>query len=340
MIKRIVIFTAISLLCLMSGQPEGRTKAVDHLVLYGSCDPEWLGLLANEFEKKMGIHVEWLRESTGVILQRLKTEKNSPKATVWFGGTFDGHAEAAKEGLLVPFTPSNASDLGKQFQNPLGNQLSIGVYGGILGFSVNTELLKKLGKPTPKSWDDLLNPTYKGLVAMANPNTSGTAYTALATIMKLKGEEKGIEYLQRLNQNIAQYTQSGPAPVLLAGKGEIAIAIVFLQDSIKGRLQGYRVEEVVPAEGTGYEIGGLSLVKGGPNLEWGKQFVEWVLSSQAQELAPRVGSFQVPANTKTKLDKNIIPFERVKLLDLPVDWLVQNRERFISLWTQKVFTKK
>lgn len=337
--QKTFILLALGLI-LLPGAAESRTKISDQLVLYTSCDPEWSALLAKEFEKTTGTKVEWIREGTGVVLQRLKAEKNQPKATVWFGGTFDGHAKAAELGLLEAYVPTNRPELGNHFQNPLGNNLSTGVYGGVLGFAVNENLLKKMGKPVPQTWDDLLNPIYKGLIAMANPNISGTAYTILATIMKKKGEQAGLAFMKQLHQNVAQYTQSGAAPITLVGKGEAAIAIIFAHDAVKARLEGYPIREVIPADGTGYEIGGLSLVKNGPNVGLGKKFIDWVLSPAAQKLAPTVGAFQVPSNTKTPLDQNVIPFERVKLVDLPIAWITKNREMFLKSWTEQVFAKK
>lgn len=318
----------------------GRTKSSQNLTLYGSADPEWIALLAKEFEKETGTKVEWIRESSGVILQRLKAEQEAPKGTVWFGGTFDAHAEAARMGLLERYTSPRSPELSPLFVDPLGTHQSVGVYGGILGFGVNLPLLRKLGKPIPKGWNDLLNPAYKGLIVMANPNTSGTAYTILATVMKLKGEKEGLDYLKKLDKNVAQYTQSGAAVTILVGKGEAAIAVVFLQDVIKDRLKGYPLTEVVPEEGTGYEIGGLSLIQNGPNIELGKKFIDWTLSPEVQKKAVLAGGYQVPANRLTPMDSNIVPFEKVKLVELPIDWLTSNRERFIRLWTQEVFAKK
>ena len=314
-----------------------RERVSENLSLYASCDPEWAALLASEFQKEFGIKVDWMREGAGVILQRIKAEKGRPQADVWFAGPIDAHAKAAEWGLLESFTPGNRSELRKEFQNPLGNNQSTGAYGGVLGFSVNEALLLKLAKPVPKTWDDLLNPTYKGLISMSNPNTAGTGYTILSTIFRMKGKEQGLEYLKKLDKNIPQYTQSGSAPLLLTGKGEVAIAIVFLQDAAKARVDGYPLKEVTPADGTGYEFGGLSLVKNGPHPELGKKFIEWMLSPKTQELALKAKAFHFPSNQKTPLRENVISFDQIKRIDLPVAWAAENRETFLKLWSEQVF---
>ncbi len=337
--KRLVILSVATLLTIATAAPVfARSMVSKNLAVYASIDTDWIAKAAQEFEKETGIHVAWIRESTGVILQRLMAEKSAPKADVWFGGTIDGHANAATAGLLEAYTPKAEANLGPLFRNPLGNHLTSGIYGEVIGFSVNKELLTKQGKPIPQTWDDLLNPAYKGLIAMPNPNTSGTGYTILTTIVKLKGEEPGFAYLKKLHANMAQYTQSGSGPSMLAGKGEIAIAILNLHDSVKTRLQGYPLVEILPTDGTGYGLGGLSLIKGSANSDAAKQFIDWLLEPRVQQIAARAGAFQVPTNTLTPIDPNIVTLAKAKTVDLPVSWVAASRDRLIKRWSDEVFT--
>ena len=74
---------------------------------------------------------------------------------------------------------------------------------------------------------------------MANPNSSGTAYTMLATMVQLMGEDKGFEYLKALHANINQYTKSGSAPIKAAGLGETTIGIVFMHDAVAQTAAGF-----------------------------------------------------------------------------------------------------
>ena len=102
---------------------------------------------------------------------------------------------------------------------------------GILGFGVNTERLAKLGiKEVPKCWKDLTDPRLKGEVQIADPQSAGTAYTALATFVQLWGEEKAFDFLKALHPNVSQYTKSGVTPSRNAARGETAVGIGFLHD--------------------------------------------------------------------------------------------------------------
>ena len=115
----------------------------------------------------------------------------------------------------------------------------------------------------PTSWDDLLKPEFKGQVMVAHPSTSGTSYTALATVLQIRGEEAGWEYLKKYAGQIAQYTKSGAAPAKFVGQGEAAVAIVFSHDTVN-EIENNKMPLVLtfPAEGTGYEIGGMAIAQG------------------------------------------------------------------------------
>jgi iron(III) transport system substrate-binding protein len=308
------------------------------LSLYGSAEPRSVEVLAQVFEKETGIKVNWIRLSSGEALARLRAEKDNPQADVWWAGTVDPHSVGALEGLTEPYCPSIFDQIDPRFRDPIGDCQVIGVYVGILGLSVNEGVLKDLNLPVPTGWDDLLDPRYKGLIGIANPNTSGTALTMLATQVFLRGEDAAMEYMKKLHQNIANYTKSGVAPGVLAGRGEIAIAIVFLHDAIYHAEQGYPVTPIVPKEGTGYEIGGLNLIKGAPHMDIAKKFMDWVVSAPAQETQATVGSYQLPTNTTAKVPDVSIRIESVKTVNYDFKWVAENGTRLIDRWTKEVFT--
>ncbi len=316
------------------------------LNLYGSANPRSVEALAEGFEKATGVKVNWIRMSSGETLARLRAEKENPQADVWWGGTTDPHSVGALEGLTENYCPSIYDELDPRFRDPLGDCMVIGVYVGVLGLSANEGVLKELGLPVPTSWEDLLDPRYKGMIGVANPNTSGTALTTLATQVFRKGEEKGekvdedaaIEYMKKLHANIANYTKSGVAPGILAGRGEIAIAIVFLHDVVYQIEEGYPVTAIAPKEGTGYEIGGLNLIKGAPHPELAKQFMDWVVSAEAQEGQAKVGAYQLPTNSTAKVPEVSIPIDSVKTVDYDFKWVGENGVRVTDRWTREVFT--
>ena len=136
---------------------------------------------------------------------------------------------------------------------------SVGFYAGALGFGYNPEVMAKKKLPIPQCWKDLLKPEYKDEIQIANPNTSGTAYTTLASLVQMWGEEPAFDYLKKLHKNVNQYVRSGAAPIKAAARGETAIGVVFLHDVAAEKAGGFNVVPVAPCEGTGYEIGSISI---------------------------------------------------------------------------------
>ena len=160
---------------------------------------------------------------------------------------------------------------GRSARHSASHNRTVGLYLGALGFGYNTEDIKKRKLTPPACWADLIKPEFKGEVQMADPNSSGTAWTMLATIVQLMGEDKGFDYLKALNRNINEYTKAGAAPALAAGQGETLIGIAFQHDVIDVAEHHKPVAVVSPCEGTGYEIGSLSLVAGAKHMDEAKQ---------------------------------------------------------------------
>jgi iron(III) transport system substrate-binding protein len=196
---------------------------------------------------------------------------------------------------------------------------------------------KKL--PLPKCWADLLKPEYKDEIQIANPNTSGTAYTTLATLVQLWGEEKAFEYLKALHKNVNQYTRSGAAPIKAAARGETAIGIVFLHDVGAEKAAGFNVVPVSPCEGTGYEIGSMSIVKGARNLDNAKKFYDWALTPDAQKILAANKSFQLPSNKATPQPPESPRFNDIKLIDYDLKKYGSSaeRKRLLARWEKDVY---
>ena len=195
--------------------PASNASAADTLTLYCSPQIEWCQLVIEQFQKDTGIEVAMTRKSSGETYAQLRAEKSNPKGDVWWGGTGDPHLQAAEEGLTLEYKSPMLPELRDWAQNQAkrSGYRTVGIYMGALGFGYNTELLAKKGMPEPKCWADLTKPEYKGEVQIANPNSSGTSYTTLATMVQLMGEDKAFDFQKALHKNINQYTKSGSAPI-------------------------------------------------------------------------------------------------------------------------------
>ena len=310
------------------------------LTFYCSAQEDWCQLMARSFEDATGINVNMTRKSSGETFAQIRAEASNPKGDVWWGGTGDPHLQAAEEGLtaeymspmrdqLHPWAISQAESAGNK---------TIGIYSGALGYGYNTELLAANNLPEPGCWKDLLKPEYKGHVQMANPNSSGTAYTTLASMVQIFGEDEGFEFMKGLHSNINQYTKSGSAPIKAAGRGENTIGIVFMHDAVKQAVSGFPVKVVAPCEGTGYEIGSMSIVDGARNMDEAKAFYDWALTAEAQNLALEVNAFQVPSNTGAKTSSSAPDMSSIKLIDYNFKKYGSSseRKRLLKKWDDDV----
>jgi iron(III) transport system substrate-binding protein len=292
------------------------------------------------FEEATGIDVNMTRKSSGETFAQVKAEASNPKGDVWWGGTGDPHLQAAEEGLTAPYVSPMRAELNDWAINQAksAGDRTIGIYSGALGYGYNSDLLEANNLDVPACWKDLLKPEYKGHVQMANPNSSGTAYTTLATMVQLFGEDEGFEFMKALHKNINQYTKSGSAPIKAAGRGENTIGIVFMHDAVAQTVSGFPIVTVAPCEGTGYEIGSMSIIEGARNLENAKKFYDWALTAEVQSRALEVKAYQVPSNKGAKTSPYAPDLSSIKLIDYDFKKYGSSdeRKRLLKKWDDEV----
>lgn len=314
--------------------------AADKLTYYCSAQEDWCQLMATGFEEATGIKVNMTRKSSGETFAQIKAEADNPKGDIWWGGTGDPHLQAAEEGLTEVYESSMRGELHDWAlsQAESGGNATIGIYSGALGYGYNEEVLKANNLPVPECWKDLTNPVYKGHVQMANPNSSGTAYTTLATIVQLFGEDEGFAFMKALHRNINQYTKSGSAPIKAAARGENTIGIVFLHDAVKQAVSGFPIKSVAPCEGTGYEIGGMSIIKGARNPESAQKFYDWALSADVQSRSLEVKAFQVMSNKTAQSSPMAPDLNALTLIDYDFKKYGSKaeRSRLLKKWDDEV----
>ena len=268
-------------------------QAEGELVVYGSCEEEYLAAACQHFEELFGIKTTYQRLSTGEVQAKVEEENGNPSGDVWFGGTTDPYNVCAAEGLLEAYEATNASHLTSDMYRDADGYW-YGIYKGILGFMVNTDELTRLGLEAPAYWTDLLKDEYKGLIWLSNYNTAGTAKLVLNTMIQKLGHDDGLKYLVDLDKNIEVYTKSGSGPSKNVGTGECVIGIGFLHDGITQIVDnGYtNIQLIIPSSGTSFEVGATAIFKGAAHSNAAKLWIEYALSPECVNLAAQNGSYQ------------------------------------------------
>ena len=333
MLKKRKVFIALSLALLFA--LSGTMSALaDELIVYSSVDEENARNILDEFSKATGIKVNMVFLSSGPAMSRIEAEKANPLADVWFGAPSENHIIAKDRGLTQPYISKTAEDLAGGFKDPEGYWTAF--YMNPLGFGVLADELKKDGKPVPASWKDLLDPAYRGMIQMPSPQSSGTAYAMIMTLIETFGEDDAFTYMKALNPNIQTYTQSGTGPSKNLAIGETQIAIQFTPAFLKLVDEGFPASVVFPAEGVGYEAAAMSILKGAKNLEPAKALVDWIISKDAQQVLNEKKTYFFPVRTDVSAGKGLPPLSEIKLVDYDRIRAAQEKKRIIDRWVTEV----
>ena len=337
---RNLILGAVSAVA-MSAATSVPAAAQGQLNIYCSVQVEWCQGIATNFQRETGITVNMTQKGSGETLAQVRAEAQNPRGDIWFGGTGDPHLAAAEAGLSVEYKPAALKDLQpwaiKQYESSKGR--SVGIYSGAIGFGYNTELLAKKNIPAPACWADLIKPIYKAEIQVANPSSSGTAYTFIATVIQLMGEDKAFAYMKQLHPNINAYARSGTGPVKAVARGETAVSLSFVHDAVTEKNAGFPVAYTTPCEGTGYEIGSMSILKGARNLKQAQRFYDWALTPEAQKLGFDAGKqLQMPSNKASPLPPSAPDLTKMKLVDY--DFVKYGssaeRQRLLTKWDSEI----
>lgn len=288
------------------------------------------------FEDETGVSTSYVRLASGEAVARLEAGKSNPEFDVWHGGPVDGYNVAASAGLLQEYDSPMASEIDPSYMDP--NGFWGGVYVGVLGFCSNQSVLDSLGIEAPQTWDDLLQPELKGQIMMAHPATSGTAFTALWTqVVQQGGEDQALEWMSKLHNNVLQYTKSGSAPAQSAGRGEVAVSVVFSHDCVKYEEQGMTdLVTTIPTDGTGWEIGGVALIKGAKNPNAAKAYFDWALSAEAQEIGPQFQSYQLFTNPNGTPDERMVNLADITLVDYDFQAAADAKEALTARFDEEI----
>ncbi|WP_137178586.1 ABC transporter substrate-binding protein [Roseomonas sp. AR75] len=309
--------------------------------VYCSVQIEWCQAVATNFQRDTGIRVNMTQRGSGETLAAIRAESQNPRGDVWFGGTGDPHLAAAEENLTQSYTSPNNAQLfpWALAQWNQSNQRAIGVYAGAVGFGYNTELLARKNIAPPACWADLVDARFRGEIQVANPNSSGTAYVIIATLVQLMGEDQAFDYMRRLHPNVNSYTRSGTAPIKAVARGETGVSLSFVHDAVTERNAGFPVAYSTPCEGTGYEIGSMSIIRGSRNLTQARRFYDWALTEPAQRLGFEAGGqLQQPSNRSAPLPPNAPDLSRIRLIDYDFAKYGRSaeRRRLIERWDREV----
>lgn len=143
---------------------------------------------------------------------------------------------------------------------------------------IDKKYFKEHKLSVPKTYEDLLKPAYKNLIAMPDPKTSGTGYGFYLNVVNIMGEDKAIEYFKKLKNNLREFTTSGSGPTNLLKQGEIAIALGMTSQGSEAITEGYDFEIVELSTGSPYNTTSFGIIKGRENNENVVKVFNWLMN--------------------------------------------------------------
>ncbi|MCP4404824.1 MAG: ABC transporter substrate-binding protein [bacterium] len=315
----------------------GGAQAAETLNAYSIWPENWARPMFEEFEKATGIHVNFVRFSSGEALTRVIAEKNNPRVDVLFGGPVETFGAGVREGVFEMYKPAAFDAVGDRFKDSEGYWT--GIADDPLVFMSNTEFLKENSLEPPASWDDLLDPAYKDMIQMADARTSGTAVTRIFSVLEVfkRDEDKTFEYLKKLSQNVQVYTKSGGGGTIPVGLGQAGAGIFFIVDALKTQQEGYDIAVSFPKEGIGTAVEAIALIKGAENPELGKKLIDWATSPDMQNLYAKYKINFVPAHPEVKIEPSLAKvLEAATLFPIDSAFAGENRKRIVEKWVEEV----
>lgn len=301
--------------------------ATNKMVLYSSQSLDWSEALIKEFMEKTGIEVEIVSASTGELTARLEAEKENPQADVLWGGVADSYNNIPH--LLEDYVSPEREFIYKKYWDPNNKWHACDVSPNVIIY--NTKLVDKAD--APKSWDDLLDPKFRGRIAFVDPAKSSAAFGALmgAVFAKGKDDGKGYEYMGKLIENMDGKFSSGSSAILKqVADGEHAVGITYEEGALRYMASGADMQLVYPEEGTNISAGGISIIKNAPNMNSARQFIDFMLGKEAQTHLTTTN--RRSSRTDVPAPEGVTPLEDIPAVEYDMNWAKEHTPEFLDTW--------
>jgi iron(III) transport system substrate-binding protein len=221
-----------------------------------------------------------------VCLDKVRLWGGKPDADIFLGAGAPAHEILKKEGLIVPYRPKDwdmvPAKWGGMKVKDAGDYWTC-FAPWIVTNLYNEKVLKKLRLPPPKTWNDLLNPIYRGNIVHTLPYASGTMHETVEILIQGFGEKEAWKYLRLLAAQLSRFSTGSTDTTQLTGRGEVPIGIAQPQmNAMAARKDGYPVRDLLP-EKTILVPEAVALLKGAPNEATAKIFLDWLFSLDGQK---------------------------------------------------------
>lgn len=324
------------LACALIGlAPAAEAQQRTRLTVYTALENEQLAPFKQAAEAALrDIEIAWVRDSTGIITARLIAERQNPRADVIWGLSVFSLLQMEALDILEPYTPQGAEALRPNMRSDRSPMTWTGMDAFVSAICFNTVVAQQRNLPRPTTWNDLLNPAFRGQVVMPNPNSSGTGFLTMAGWIGTRGEAGAWDYMTRLHENIQVYTHSGSAPCNNAARGEYGVGISFDMRSVTLRNQGAPIEIIVPTDGVGFDLEATAIVRGTRNQAAARRLADFAVSRPAMELYGRYYALLALPGVQPTVQNYPADFAE-RLVSADFRTIATQRDRLLREWASR-----
>ncbi|MEX1181903.1 MAG: extracellular solute-binding protein [Gemmatimonadota bacterium] len=312
------------------------------LVIYSPHGADMLSAFEARFEElNPAVDVQWLDMGSQEVLDRVRSERANPQADIWWGAPAPMFETAAADGLLESFAPTWAGGVPPDARSAEGFWHGTYLTPEVIAYNTNLVLTSQV----PDDWEDVLLPQWQGEVLIRDPVASGTMRTIfgmfiIRSIRETGDTAAGFEWLRRLDAQTKDYVLNPTMLYSRLGRGEGALTLWDMPDieELKAKT-GYPIEYVFPSSGTPVPVDAVAIVRGAPNAQGARAFVEYIGGTEAVTRAARV-FHRLPARSDIPADSlpERLRDARDRIVTEPMDWDLFQREsaNWMRHWDEHV----
>jgi len=317
------LITVLMLSPFLTGNAQGET-----LTLYTSVPTEIITKVADAFEKEHpDIKVDVFRSGTGTITAKIAAEEEAGdvKADVVWVADFAYYETLKEKDLLMKYNSAAAKGIPQNLKDPEGYYYGARMITMVIAYNTNF-----VDEP-PKTWRDLLDEKWEGLIGMANPLYSGAALDTVGSIVM----NYGLEFYRSLRANGASVVRgnSGTARSISSGEFPVGITLDYIVRNQKA--QGSPIETIYPEDGAVAIPSPIGIVSDTDVPDAAKTFLDFAVSREGQETLRELGNFisVIPGMTPPEGAPTLAELTESSL---PIDWAFIRRN---TDWLRDQFTK-
>lgn len=337
--KRILVAFVSALMLLPFCPGCFKTGGSRALTVCTSIDEDLAFAYIAEFKKfHPGIDVRILFIDENGLEDAVRLPESERPDVVW-GCSAVELIKIAADGLVLPHAPENIKSLKPEFIDSTGSPpLWTGMSVYVNCFALSEYRTLKNPFPAPYSYDELLSPALKSGIVAPDPIRTGTGFMFVSAVLQKYGEEKGWEYLMRLDENVLYYTDEPSSPVKEAGRGNCMLGISFLRRGECELKKNAPIIVTVP-EGAGWDIESNALVRKGSVNPLAGVFLDWAVSNLMMKIYARHSVEVALAGTDGDAFRKYTsggnqPISKV-LAGNDLRWAANNRERITADWQRR-----